>query len=320
MAAFISVASVLIFGVSLSEEAGGLSLNFYDRSCPGVYSAVDKVVRTHVMNAPSIAAPLLRMHFHDCFVRGCDGSVLLNSIKSQKAEKVAFPNLSLRGFEIIDEAKAVVEKLCPGVVSCADILALVARDAVHKVGGPSWNVPTGRRDGKLSRDTDALTNLPPANGNFSTLKSIFANVGLSVKDLVVLSGGHTIGTAHCSSINTRLYNFSGKGDMDPALDKTYAAQLKIKCKPGDTTNRVEMDPGSFKTFDNNYFSTLEKRRGLFQSDAALLTDNEATSYLKAELQSSTFSSDFGVSMEKMGKISVLTGTAGEIRRKCGFTN
>jgi hypothetical protein len=67
------------------------------------------------------------------WLKGCDGSVLLNSTKSTKAEKDAIPNLSLRGFQVIDAAKAAVEKVCPGVVSCADILALVARDAVHMV-------------------------------------------------------------------------------------------------------------------------------------------------------------------------------------------
>ena len=67
------------------------------------------------------------------WLKGCDGSVLLNSTNSTKAEKDATPNLSLRGFQVIDAAKAAVEKVCPGVVSCADILALVARDAVHMV-------------------------------------------------------------------------------------------------------------------------------------------------------------------------------------------
>lgn len=69
---------------------------------------------------------------HICMMyeQGCDGSVLLNGSTS---EKTAIPNQSLRGFQVIDGVKAAVEKACPGVVSCADILALVARDAVSLV-------------------------------------------------------------------------------------------------------------------------------------------------------------------------------------------
>ena len=65
-----------------------------------------------------------------CLLQGCDGSIL---IARSSAERNALPNLSLRAFEVIDDAKAQTEATCPGVVSCADILALAARDAVHLV-------------------------------------------------------------------------------------------------------------------------------------------------------------------------------------------
>lgn len=135
-------------------------------------------------------------------------------------------------------------------------------------------------------------------------------------------GGHTIGTSHCPSFTNRLYNFTGKGDTDPSLDPNYIAKLKSKCKPGDQTTLAEMDPGSYKTFDEGYYTLVAKRRGLFQSDSALLADGETRAYVKlqATTHGSTFFKDFGVSMVKMGRIGVLTGTAGQIRKVCTKIN
>ncbi|KAL3714765.1 hypothetical protein ACJRO7_006634 [Eucalyptus globulus] len=319
--------SLLVFQLALVAfildvaNAQGLKVGFYKNTCPQAEEIVKKAAASFISRAPSLAAPLLRMHFHDCFVRGCDGSVLLNSTSSNQAEKDAFPNLSLRGYQVIDAAKDALEKKCPGVVSCADILALVARDAVSMMNGPFWQVPTGRRDGRVSNLQDALNNLPGPAFSISALKSSFAAKGLSVKDLAVLSGGHTLGMSHCSSFTNRLYNFTGKNDADPSMDPNYVAQLKTKCKPNDATTIVEMDPGSAKKFDVDYYTLVSKRRGLFQSDAALLTDSTTNAYVQLQLTSkSTFAEDFGVSMVNMGNIGVLTGNSGEIRKKCYLVN
>lgn len=65
-------------------------------------------------------------------IQGCDGSLLLDDTSSFVGEKTALPNLnSVRGFEVVDEIKAAVDRACKRpVVSCADILAIAARDSV----------------------------------------------------------------------------------------------------------------------------------------------------------------------------------------------
>ena len=83
-----------------------------------------------------------------------------------------------------------------------------------------------------------------------------------------------------------------------------------------------MDPGSFRTFDLSYYTLLLKRRGLFQSDAALITSSTTLSYINELLQGSllNFYQEFALSMEKMGRIEVKTGSSGEIRKHCAFVN
>ena len=116
----------LAFGAP-SVLGQGLRVGFYARTCPRAEAIVRSTVQSHLRSDISLAAGLLRMHFHDCFVQGCDASVLIDG---PNTEKTAIPNLSLKGFDVIDDAKAKLEAACPGVVSCADILTLAARDSV----------------------------------------------------------------------------------------------------------------------------------------------------------------------------------------------
>ncbi|XP_008801172.2 peroxidase 1-like [Phoenix dactylifera] len=316
------LALMLLF-LGTAAAAQGLQVGFYSKTCPRAELIVREETTRIMSVAPSLAGPLLRMHFHDCFVRGCDGSVLLNSTGNNNvAEKDAPPNQSLRGFGVIDRVKARLEKACPQTVSCADILALVARDVVFLIKGPYWQVPTGRRDGRVSIAQETRQ-LPPSNSTISSLISSFQSKGLSVKDLVVLSGGHTLGTSHCTQFSNRIYNYTGKGDTDPNLDRNYIPKLRAKCAPNDNTTLVEMDPGSFRTFDAGYYTHVSKRRGLFESDAALLQNSQTRAYVLRHARGAfapEFFKDFGDSMISMGNIGVLTGTKGEIRKTCAFVN
>ncbi|CAN1350293.1 Peroxidase 24 [Linum perenne] len=250
------------------------------------------------------------MHFHDCFVRGCDASILLDSTAGNSAEKDALPNLSLAGYEVIDEIKARLEVVCPETVSCADILTLAARDACMQFKRPMWPVFTGRKDGRVSIASEVLTNLPSPFENITTLIQQFQRKGLDLQDLVALSGTMV-------SYIRRLFNFTGRGDTDPSIEAGFANTLKARCSnPGLT---LELDPGSSNSFDAHYYQALVQNQGLLQTDAALLMDP------RTALLTRTFGSNqqlfftmFGRSMVKMGAI--VEGGGVEIRKNCRFVN
>jgi len=67
-------------------------------------------------------------------VQGCNASLLLDETPTMRSEKAANPNNgSARGFPVVNDIKAALENACPGVVSCADILALAAEVSVELV-------------------------------------------------------------------------------------------------------------------------------------------------------------------------------------------
>ncbi|KAG2639032.1 hypothetical protein PVAP13_2NG638900 [Panicum virgatum] len=175
---------VLVVALLASGASAQLSSTFYDTSCPNALSTIRSAVNAAVAQENRMGASLLRLHFHDCFVQGCDASVLLNDTNG--GEQNALPNAgSLRGFGVIDNIKAQVEALCPQTVSCADILAVAARDSVVALGGPSWTVPLGRRDSTNSSAALANSDLPPPQFNLSQLITAFGNKNLDPTDLVL---------------------------------------------------------------------------------------------------------------------------------------
>ncbi|KAJ4753852.1 Peroxidase [Rhynchospora pubera] len=165
----------LYFFTLVAVSSAQLSSSFYAKSCPKALSTIRSAVNAAVNQEKRMAASLLRLHFHDCFVQGCDGSVLLDDNSTFTGEKTAGPNLnSLRGFEVIDNIKSQVESVCAKTVSCADILAVAARDSVVALGGRSWTVLLGRRDSLTASLSTANSDLPAPTSDLSTLISAFS--------------------------------------------------------------------------------------------------------------------------------------------------
>ncbi|KAD4384890.1 hypothetical protein E3N88_25058 [Mikania micrantha] len=227
----------------------GLKMHYYESQCGSVSveKTVKDVVWSRVAENGAMAAKLLRLHYHDCFVKGCDGSILLDATQNTTTEKTAGPNRSISGYEVIDEIKAKLEAACPGIVSCADIVALAARDAV--------------------------------------------------------------------SFQVRI------GDADPSLDPVYAQSLRKLCpNPVNPATVLEMDPNSSLTFDSHYYRALNRHKGLFVSDAALLTNRQSALIAKVLENPRAFFAQFARSMVKMGAVEVLLGGQGEVRKNCRVVN
>jgi len=81
-----------------------------------------------------------------------------------------------------------------------------------------------------------------------------------------------------------------------------------------------MDPDSSRSFENDYYFILLQNKGLFQSDAALLTAKVSRNIVNELTKQDKFFTEFGQSMKRMGAIQVLTGSDGEIRTKCSVVN
>ncbi|GMI67785.1 Peroxidase 47 [Hibiscus trionum] len=290
----------------------GLRMDYYLMSCPFAEQIVKNTVNNALQNDPALAAALVRMHFHDCFVEGCDGSVLIDSTKDNTAEKDSPGNLSLRGYEVIDDAKEQVEEQCPGIVSCADIVAMAARDAVLWAGGPVYDIPKGRKDGRRSKIEDTI-NLPFPSFNTSELISAFGKRGFTAQEMVALSGAHTLGVARCSSFKGRL------SSADPTLDSSFAKTLSKTCSGGDNAEQpFDATPTSF---DNYYFNALMRKSGVLFSDQTLYTTPRTRGIVNGyAMNQAMFFFDFQQAMIKMGTIDVKEGSKGEVRQDCRKIN
>ncbi|KAF5941562.1 hypothetical protein HYC85_019204 [Camellia sinensis] len=282
-----------------------LRIGAYRDSCPEAETIIFSWVERAVTEDPRMPASLLRLHFHDCFVNA--------------SEKTAAPNLnSLRGFEMIDAIKSDLESVCPETVSCADILAIVARDSVVLSGGPVWEVQMGRRDSLTASKAAANNNIPGPNSDVATLVAKFQNVGLTLSDMVTLSGAHTMGKARCSTFSSRLNGNSNSNSPDINVDFLQSLQ-QLCAEPNSNTTLAHLDLVTPSTFDNQYYVNLISGEGLLVSDQVLVTGDDQTRGIVQSYADdpTTFFEEFTKSMLKMGSLGPLTGENGAT--VCGIT-
>ncbi|GJN02997.1 hypothetical protein PR202_ga20393 [Eleusine coracana subsp. coracana] len=274
------ICSALALCLGSKGARSQLTDDYYEDTCPQLYYIVQQHVFAAMRAEIRMGASLLRLHFHDCFVNGCDGSILLDG---ESGEKFALPNRnSARGYEVIDAIKTDLESVCPEVVSCADIVALAASYGVLFSGGPYYCVLLGRRDGLVANQSGANNGLPSPFESIDKITQKFNAVGLNTTDVVVLSGGD--------------------GNQTTALDASSA-----------------------DVFDNRYYQNLLVQKGLLSSDQGLFSSPDGIASTKPLVQAYSsdgerFFCDFVKSMIKMGNISPLTGSAGQIRKNCRVAN
>ncbi|NP_001152255.2 Peroxidase 2 [Zea mays] len=337
LCALVAVQAAVLLATVPTAQASELEVGYYSKKCKGV----ENVVKWHVIKAIKAnrrtGAALVRLIFHDCFVRGCDGSVLLDaSYDNPHPEKEAPVNIGLAAFDVLEEIKAAVEKRCPGVVSCSDILIYAARDAASILsnGHVHFAVPAGRLDGFVSKAEEAQAELPDSTHDVQQLIDNFARKNFTVEELVILTGAHSIGQGHCSSFTGRL------SEPPSQINPAYRDLLNYKCPQGSNppvannvrdedygvvarympgfTSRVRKIPDFL---DNSFYHNNLAKIVTFHSDWTLLTNKEAFGHVVEYAENATlWDEDFSDSLLKLSKLPMPAGSTGEIRNKCSVVN
>ncbi|XP_062188612.1 peroxidase 51-like [Phragmites australis] len=300
-----------------------LRRDYYAGVCPNVESIVRDAVAKKVRQTFITVGATVHLFFHDCFVEGCDASVMVASKGNSTAEKDHPNNLSLAGdgFDTVIKAKAAVDAVrqCRNKVSCADILTMATRDAIALAGGPSYAVELGRLDGLSSTASSVNGKLPAPFFNLDQLTKIFATNGLSQADMIVLSAAHTGGLAHCGTFSGRI---RGPTAPDPTMNRSYAARLQAECPANvDPRVAVSMDAVTPVAFDNQFFKNLQSGMGLLASDQVLYSDPRSRPTVDAwARRAAAFNRAFVAAITKLGRVGVKTRAQGNIRRNCALLN
>ncbi|KAI3977029.1 hypothetical protein MKX01_008887 [Papaver californicum] len=288
-------------------------VGYYSRTCPRAETIIRSKVNTHFRPNHTIAVGLLRMHFHDCFVRGCGASILIDGTSK---EKNYISNNLIPGYEVIDDAKKLLALTSFLMLIFFSLLLVI----LNLTDNAKWRcklVSTNRSARRSGINSIRAAELPSGTDSIQRKTQKFDNKGFNTQDLVTLVGAHTIGTSACQFFNYRLYNFNGTGTSDPTINPSFVTTLQNLClENSDASTRVALDTRSGTRFDQR---VLESDQKLWK-DATTQTFVRRFSGPFRGLSGLRFNVEFGRSMVKMSNIEVKTGTQGEIRRICSAVN
>lgn len=196
-----------------------------------------------------------------------------------------------------------------------NIVYLINYILFMQLGGPTWNVPLGRRDSRTASQSAANANLPGPGSGLAQLISMFGAKGFSAREMTALSGAHTIGQTRCQIYRSRIFN-------EANINSGFATLRQQTCpQTGSDNNLAPIDVQTPTTFDNAYYVNLINQKGLFHSDQELFNNGSLDKQVKQYSNNgAVFLKDFAKAMVKMGNLSPLTGNNGEVRLSCRKTN
>ncbi|KAL0309747.1 UNVERIFIED_CONTAM: Peroxidase 21 [Sesamum radiatum] len=302
------------------EGKSDLQLNYYSESCPRAEAIIKEQVTNLYHKHGNTAVSWIRNLFHDCIVKSCDASLLLDTLNGIESEKTSSRSFGMRNFKYINTIKGALEKECPMTVSCADIVSLSARDGAVLLGGPYIEMKTGRRDSKESHAALVDSSIPNHNDTISSVLSTFQSIGIDTEGTVALLGAHSVGRVHCINIVHRLYP-----TVDPTLNPDYAAYLKVRCpSPYPDPNAVEYARNDRETpmvLDNMYYKNILSHKGLLLVDQELVSDPSTYPFVeKMAADNGYFHDQFSRALLILSENNPLTGDEGEIRKDCRYVN
>ncbi|XP_019084012.1 PREDICTED: L-ascorbate peroxidase S, chloroplastic/mitochondrial-like isoform X3 [Camelina sativa] len=175
-------------------------------------------------------------------------------------------------------------------ITYADLFQLASATAIEEAGGPKIPMKYGRVDASGPEDCPEEGRLPDAGppSPANHLREVFYRMGLDDKDIVALSGAHTLGRSRPER--------SGWGKPETKYTKEGPGA------PGGQSWTPE-----WLKFDNSYFTEIKEKREedllVLPTDAAIFEDSSFKVYAeKYAADQDAFFKDYAVAHAKLSNL------------------